>query len=287
MIRRKVAFFGPEGSKILSLREEPEERQNSAVIVCSPLHAEFVKNYRREVLLGQALAAQGHVVERFHYRGEGHSDGHSLDLSIETLVEDALGVADRLRDSTGITRIAWVGTRFGALVAIGAASRVQGDPIVLWDPLTSGTQYFREVFRARLMSGLKEGEGQSASIESLFKELDQTGWVEVFGYEMGRKLYASSTVHDLWSNLDGTSRAILLVQVGRRKKLRKDHVSMVDRMNQGGWSVTSEVVADEEQAWWFAGDRWIPDESRPGTAQLISLTTRWVGNELKRSRSGV
>jgi len=105
-----VSFLGPSPSRFTAVTS-PEKATSVGVVVCSPLWAEQMKNYRREVLLGRALAVQGFVCARFHYRGVGNSGGNPSALDVPSMTDDALIVAEHIRSEFGVTNLVFVGTR--------------------------------------------------------------------------------------------------------------------------------------------------------------------------------
>ncbi|MDP8959415.1 MAG: alpha/beta hydrolase, partial [Actinomycetota bacterium] len=122
-------WFGPDGQRLFGFLHLPEGRPRAGIVVCSPLHAEFLRNYRREVLVARALAARGFAVQRFHYRGTGSSDGQASEATYETMRQDALLAAGHVLERSGATRLGFLGTRWGALVAAAGAAGFPGAPL--------------------------------------------------------------------------------------------------------------------------------------------------------------
>lgn len=244
------------------------------VVICSSLHADFLQNYRKEVLLSRGLAARGFAVQRFQYRGSGNSEGSSDEITFESLCDDALAAAERLKREANVTELAFVGTRFGALVAAAAACSSTA-PLVFWEPVLRASVYFKEAFRARMIRELKQGAVAAPSIAPLLEELRSKGSVDVLGYTIHRSLYDSAAEKVLTEVLGARPRPVLLVQISRGTELRSDFASTVGAWTAGGSSVETRVVA-QDQAWWFVGDDWRPEEDRAGTADLLSSTSDWL-----------
>jgi pimeloyl-ACP methyl ester carboxylesterase len=157
-LRESVRFLEPAPRRFVAV-SGPESAPIAGVVICSPLWAEQMNNYRREVLLGLSLAHHGIVAARFHYQGTGHSGGDPSTVDVETLRDDALDVAAHLRSSFGVERIAFVGTRLGALIAAMAAAELPESAVAMWDVVANPQSYFRDVLRARLLADLRSGGG--------------------------------------------------------------------------------------------------------------------------------
>lgn len=96
--------------------------------------------------LASALAARGHHVLRFDYRGTGDSAGEPDDATVEACVEDAQIASQELRESPQVRKVSLVGMRLGAAVAAMAATRgLEVDNLVLWEPVVRGARYLAEL----------------------------------------------------------------------------------------------------------------------------------------------
>lgn len=122
-------------------------RRGVAVVLCPPLGFDYICVYRSWRILAQELAGLGFDVLRIDYDGTGNSAGTSeepgrLDawrLSIDRAIAAAQALA-------GANRVALVGLRFGATLAVEvAAARGGVSRLVLWSPFRTGRAYLREM----------------------------------------------------------------------------------------------------------------------------------------------
>ena len=168
----RISFRGPAGDRVFSCLYLPASTARGCVLICSPMYAEFTRNYRREVLLARKLAADGFAVERFHYRGTGNSDGAGSDVTFETMRDDARTTLEHLRTESGVELVFLVGTRWGAMVASAAASLVPDASLVLWEPLLETARFFRDAFRTRMVAELKSGSDNPTKSDELIRRLE-------------------------------------------------------------------------------------------------------------------
>ena len=128
----------------------------AGLVVCSPILADFGANYQREVRLGRRLAAAGIVVQRFHPRGAGQSDGDGVDLTLDSMVDDAWPRSTRLRERCPVETVAVLGHPVRrARRRSPSPAELDGAPVVLWEPTTEPRRYFREGLRARSVHQFK------------------------------------------------------------------------------------------------------------------------------------
>jgi len=256
-------------------RQTPVNAAASGVVICPALQAEFLRNYRREVDLGHDLAAQGFAVQRFHYRGSGNSDGDTSEATFETMRDDALTAAEWLVRTEEVETLAFVGARWGAMVAAAAASRFDRAPLVLWEPMTQPRTYFRELFRAGQIHEMRKAGGSPRSSEDQLAEMRRTGSLDVLGYAIDRPLYESVIGRTLEEELGDRPRPILLVQISRRDQLRGQYAALVDRLREAGFDIDTHLVQASEEAWWYVGGRNFAEE-RGLAEELIGVTRDWL-----------
>lgn len=270
-VREECSFFGPRGDRCFSVIHRPLDDAVAGLVICAPYQAELLCNYRREVLLARRLSSAGVAVHRFHYRGSGHSDGDTSRATVETMLEDAERAAAMLRSRAGTEHVAFLGTRWGALVAAEAAARASA-PLVLWEPVTDPARYAEEILRFKLTHTMKE-VGSDAAQEELDSELRQRGSVDVLGHTLELAMLDSARQRSL-VDLGGVS-SVFLAQVGVTRTLRREYRELADGWRSSGADVETLVVADRE-IWWLSGDRWPVHERHEPTTRLTEATTRWI-----------
>lgn len=270
-----IGFRGQQGSRVFTCLYRPASRPRGAVLICPPLHAEFTRNYRREVLLARRLAHEGFLVERFHYRGTGNSDGEGNEVTFETMREDAAAALELLRTESGVGPTFLIGTRWGALVAGSAAASLPTASLVLWEPLLAGSRFFRDGFRTRMVAELKSGVEQPATGEELTRRLRAGETVDVVGYSIEKGLYESSVDRTLGAELGPTPRSMLLIQIGPSSTVRPELAREAQRWRAAGFGLDVQTVQGDEM-WWLVEERWSDEGIRSVTNQLVESTTAWV-----------
>jgi alpha-beta hydrolase superfamily lysophospholipase len=239
----RVGFAGSPPNRLFVAVHAPHRSPARALlVVCPPILADLAAQYRREVLLGRALAALGVCVVRFQYRGSGNSEGDPSETTFETLVEDTYVAAATALAVGPAGRLALMGTRVGALVAAAAARRYPAARLIVWEPV-DGAAYWREAFRARRIGGMTEHAGRP--VPGAEEELDRAGWLDLLGYRVDRRLYHSLRTRTLSGELGHDPRPLL----------------RVDRTGSG-------------ESWWFGPG--------PGLAEVgpaAELISAWIARE--------
>jgi pimeloyl-ACP methyl ester carboxylesterase len=268
-------FFGVDGSRMFGSRHTPVKAAAAGVVICPALQAEFLRNYRREVDLAHDLAARGFAVQRFHYRGSGNSDGDTSEATFETMRDDALAAAEWLVRMEELETLAFVGARWGAMVAAAAASRFDRAPLVLWEPMTKPRTYFGELLRAGRIHELRKGGASPRSREEQVEEMRRIGSLDVLGYAIDWPVYESVIERTFEGELGEVPRPILLVQISRRDELRGEYAAVASRLGAAGFALDTHGVKASEEAWWFVGGR-KPKEERLLKEELIGVTGDWL-----------
>jgi hypothetical protein len=273
-VREEVAFVDSGDGAIFVASHLPVGPAVGGLVICPPLLAESVRNYRREVALGRALAARGIAVLRFHYRNTGYSEGDG-DEDLTSMVDDACVAAQHLAGGAGIHAPAWLGTRASAGIAAAAGSRTGTGPLLLWQPVVDPARYWREVFRARLMQQLKEGADGLSSERDLIASIKTTGSLDVAGYRITNALFEAVSETALEAEIVRSPRPVLIVDINLNDKGGPEHTALARRLNGAGSGAETRVVEGRE-AWWFGAAGKLQDKERVPDSSLIELSVEWV-----------
>jgi pimeloyl-ACP methyl ester carboxylesterase len=237
------------------------------VVMCSSLGVEQLTCYRTEVLAARALAAAGFPVLRYHPRGHGDSGGDFADVTLPRLIEDALAAGAELR-RLGAPAVGFLGVRFGALAAAGAAAAANGAALALWEPVQRPIDYFRAWLRGLLFSDVSHGRRPDTTADQLLEAVERDGQVDVHGYYLHRALLASARGAELTTLLGTWSGPALLVQIQARRGTAPAHAAFADARRARG-AATTVTLVNEEHGWHFLQNpAW---ESRP----VIAATMEW------------
>lgn len=141
-------FFGDSATQLYGFHFPPRgQRERSiGVVLCAPFGQEYMRSHRAFRQLGLLLSRAGFHVLRFDYHGTGDSAGTADDVSLSQWAADVRVAIDELKDTAGVSRVAVVGLRLGALVAaMGAEGRTDVASVVYWDPVVAGADYLVEL----------------------------------------------------------------------------------------------------------------------------------------------
>jgi hypothetical protein len=272
----EVRFLGQRGRRLFGVTHLPAGEPRGAVVICSPVLLEHMRSYRREVTLARGLAASGIAVQRFHYQGEGHSEGDPRGLTVERMVADARVAAAALLDVVGTMPVSWVGTRLGALPASAAAASWPAEPLVLWDAVLDPRSYLDELLRARVLGTLRRTtEGDPTPPAPQAHGIDDD--VEILGFPLHQPLVDSLDTVVLEERIADHPGPVLLVESsprgahGRRRgeararlAARHPHVEVVEVPNDGA-------------GWWFPG---VLSEVDAAFDAPVQVTSVWLGKAL-------
>jgi pimeloyl-ACP methyl ester carboxylesterase len=277
--RELFEFFGPEPARLAGITYLPAPTVSTGVIVCPSIAADFAASYRWEVNQARHLCANGIAVQRFHYRGMGHSDGEPSDMTYATMCEDAVAAVEHLRQVAPIEVLVVAGTRMGALVAARVASRIDTKLLVLIEPVLDSTRFFRDGFRARLVHEVKEQrQSRARPTKEMLEELNELGVVDTLGHSIHRGLFASISDRHLDAELPADPGQMLLVQFGSADRARPEYQTFITTRIDQGW-VCDVVFSPAAEAWWFVQDE--DDQGRgslPAVTDWITATSQRIAN---------
>lgn len=145
-------LFGTSQEPLFGVYQPPKAQRSreTGIVLCYPMGQEYMRSHRAFRQLAMLLTKAGFHVLRFDYFGTGDSAGASDEISFDRWVRDASAAADELKETTGISRVAFAGLRVGAAVAARAAElRTDVETLVLWDPIVEGSAYVGEIIGDR------------------------------------------------------------------------------------------------------------------------------------------
>ena len=175
-VRRSPLIVGAPGAQLFGWLHEPDGgARDRAVLVCGAIGIEYVNAHRALRHLADALAARGYVALRFDYPGSGDSAQDETDAGrVGQWVDAVVAAAAALREFSGCTRVSAVGLRFGGALAGVAASRAGLDELVLWNTVSSGRRYAREMRAVAALAGYKVEAGPGRLESAGFVYTDET-----------------------------------------------------------------------------------------------------------------
>jgi pimeloyl-ACP methyl ester carboxylesterase len=264
-------FFARQERPLYAVHYAPTRERPGApgVVVASGLGVEQLTVYRNVVLVARALAERGFPVLTYHPRGHGDSAGDWADVTLDGLTEDARAAGRELMGRAGVTRLAWLGVRFGALSAAAALDPRRDAALALWEPVEQPADYFRSWLRGLLYSQVSKGEKPRLTVDELLAEIERGGRVDVHGYYLHRELLASVRDAGLAAALAGWSGPTLVAQIQGRGRLAEPHATLVSDLGQRGAPVETLLVR-QDPGWHFISNPAWED------GELVRRTAEWL-----------
>lgn len=148
-------FFGSTERSLFGIYHPPRTQQTrpQGVVLCYPIGQEYMRAHRAFRQLAILLSRQGYPVLRFDYYGTGDSGGDTTTASLEAWTDDVETAVVELKDNAAVDSVVLIGLRVGSWLAADAQNR-RGDvsQVVLWDPVSEGAGYLRELLASTELS---------------------------------------------------------------------------------------------------------------------------------------
>jgi pimeloyl-ACP methyl ester carboxylesterase len=144
MLNFQPIFFPTERGHLYGVHHFPKSGQanDRAVLIMAPMGQDYVRAHKTLQKLAVDLARRGFHVLRFDYIGTGDSSDTD-DWDLATWKRNSLDALGRLSGLSHAVALSIVGVRLGASIA--AALDTVVDSLVLWDPVTDGSDYLDEL----------------------------------------------------------------------------------------------------------------------------------------------
>jgi pimeloyl-ACP methyl ester carboxylesterase len=273
---REAQFLGEPGAGILATTFAPQTTPQGCVVFSSGLFNDPLKNLRRETLLAERLAARGVASVRFDHRGVGNSGIDRFPLDVESMRDDLEVVIAFATERFETDAVAFLATRLGTVPFAAVASDA---PFVLWDPVVEPSKYFRDFFRARMMSDMRRADGSRTSVDETIAAIEHDGSTDVLGYSIERALFEDLTglvPHDLTP--DGGPA--LVVQFTKKAQPRAELRELVERLEARGVDTTF-AVSGVDESWFFAEDVRKVEDIASMFDGVLTTTATWLVNQVR------
>jgi esterase/lipase len=254
-------YFGREDRKLFGCFHEPSGAsvRRRAVLVCQPVGHEYINSHRALRQLAARLAAAGFPVLRFDYYGCGDSYGEFEQGSITRWLEDISTAAAELRARSGMIHVCVVGLRLGAtLAALSGSWREVFASLVLWEPVTSGRSYLKQLGSLQQEMLRFRPKPKPSKKSQAYEEL--------LGFPVSRLLRAQLAELDLGKIDKRPAASVLIVRNARTD----DDSDLAKHLIQ--------TQAQVEQQTLEAPKIWLPtpDGSLLVPAQVLQSVVSWV-----------
>ena len=282
-IVEEAEFFGTGVARIFGIRYKPASSEPLAgVVMCDPILAQFRAHYRIGTLTARAMAARGLVVQRFHYRGMGNSDGDISDLDLASMTQDAQEAAARLVDQAGPVPVAYLGVNVGAYPAA-VASR-PAKPLILDSPPPNGRQYFRNALRAHSVYKLRHDSSEMLTADALSQELrEPSADVSLLGCRLSLGLYESLAGTSLIEEIGDSPRPTLLLALGQSGVLRPEGERTRAELVERGFPVEVEIREKVDPFWYVENSA---PEDQPDAAETATRIADWLERQVAGVMAG-
>jgi alpha/beta superfamily hydrolase len=268
----EVVFVGSGAERIFTVRYVPLRTMNPpGVLMCESILSEFRSRYRHGTLVARELAARGVAVQRFHYRGMGHSDGSEDSITFRTLVEDAGRVAEWFTSETDLHESIGFGFGMGSYVA--GAIAEPGSRLIMDTPPASGRAFLRDAIRAQASYALMQGLPPVTN-EAVLERMASTDDVTVLEAHLTRGLYESLQSLRM-EDLVAAGTRVLLVSANRDGQLSRGIREFREGLESHGVEIEIVLRAMPDPPWF--GKLGIP-EDKPEIWQLINDSEEWIKN---------
>ncbi|MFB3786118.1 MAG: serine aminopeptidase domain-containing protein [bacterium] len=273
MMLEQPFFFGETGKRIYGVMYYPAEksRKQAGWILCAPFGIERINSRRFMVEWARELSSRGYWVLRFDYRGRGDSEGPYAAYTPNDHVEDILTAVRELENKAGVPCRGLCGLRLGAALAVEAAIRTGGDPMLaLWEPVVLGKEYINELLRAALAGGMIQGGESGRTRNQLRDDLENDREVVVHGHYLTRETYHAISAGDLLCQERPGRGPVLILNIQNRSN---PQVSSICELLKTEYNKGGETTLDVCQAPvpWTVDRQYVTD-----TRAIFGRTWSWI-----------
>jgi pimeloyl-ACP methyl ester carboxylesterase len=210
------------------------------VVICPSLFEERKSAYTALRRLAIRLAAAGHAVMRFDYRGSGESGGKPEARRWEKMAQDVAVVRKTLARLAGKRDSALLGLRLGGTLALQETLRTGGEAVLALAPIVKGSAQvrlwkMRSKIRAELTqsqeSGVQSPESSSAKVDSgLQTPGSGLAVLDFDGFPVSSAFFEDVAAIDLTKDSGRLSCPGLLAQLSHREEPSAESVQLQETL---------------------------------------------------------
>jgi pimeloyl-ACP methyl ester carboxylesterase len=196
------------------------------VVIAPPLFEERKSAYAPLRRLAEKLAAAGHPVLRFDYRGSGESGGDPGARHWPHLAEDLAAARAAIVKLSGKDNVVLLGLRLGGTLVLQEALKGGVDAVIALAPIVSGAAQVRQwkmrtKIRAELTSAASGSGGAAAGSQ------DAGGPVDFDGYAVHPGFFDDVAAVDLVKSARPLACPGLIVQISHRTDPARESAQFV------------------------------------------------------------
>jgi pimeloyl-ACP methyl ester carboxylesterase len=198
--------------------------------------------------LAERLAAAGHPVLRFDYRGSGESGGHPARRRWQHLVEDVTIARQTLAELSGRTGCVLLGLRLGATLALQQGGAVGVEGVIALAPVVKGATQVRlwkmrskiraELTETRAGAPSRPGSSRRDDARALAAssngepKLPAADVIDFDGYEVSPAFFDDVAALDLLTELRPLSKPGCLIQISHRADAAPESTQLLGVLGQ-------------------------------------------------------
>jgi alpha-beta hydrolase superfamily lysophospholipase len=208
-------YFSSGPRRLFAWLHQPaaQVRTDLGLVICAPFGYEAICAHRSLRSFAEQAAAVGIPAIRFDYAGTGDSEDLAPEADqLEAWVNDIQAAGEQLRRRSGVTRVALVGIRLGALLAALASKSSQVDSLIMIAPVLSGRRYLSEIRTTQLAASMaRDAETDAERLPEVPTKKSVAGHIEVSGFSMSAATTASLAACDLMRSEEALAPRRLIV----------------------------------------------------------------------------
>jgi alpha-beta hydrolase superfamily lysophospholipase len=210
----------------------PQARTGMGLVICAPFGYEAICAHRSLRSFAEQASELGIPAIRFDYAGTGDSEDLAPEADqLEAWANDILAAAEELRRRSGVTRIALLGIRLGALLAALASRTSQVDALIMIAPVLTGRRYLSEIRTTQLAASMaRDAEADEERPPEAPAKKSAAGQIEVSGFSMSAATTAALAACDLTRSEEALSPRRLIID---NERLPTSRVWAESQISQG------------------------------------------------------